>query len=245
MFKFLKNIYNYIINEQKKIENLDPVEALLFKWYATDNKIDDRDYKVEILLWWKVKLPVRYILRDDEIQNQALTNPYGCVFYTWSSISNTMNYIAKEDTRISWDELCKMAINKWLLNPTRGAFISSSPELLQELWYIKTYWNCRTLEEVKLAIYNKKPVQTWSNRINRDKTKENNNRAVEWWSYGHSFFICWYSDTEELLVCENSYWKDSYKLWYFFIKYEDYDLLFQSKYIMTDMSKEEYSKLNK
>jgi len=41
-------------------------------------------------------LPDRVVLADEEIQNQYLKDETrnACVFYTGSSISNTMNYIA-------------------------------------------------------------------------------------------------------------------------------------------------------
>jgi len=163
-----------------------------------------------------------------------------CVFYTWSSVSNTMNYIAKEDKRISWNDLCKIAEEKELLNPKVWAYIISSPKLLLELWYINSFGRCRTLVDIKLALSHKKPVQTGTNSIDWNKTIQNKNIAVRGESYGHSFFICWYDDERQLLICENSYWKEEFANWYFFIKYEDLDLLFDSKYIMTDTPRETY-----
>ena len=199
------------------------------------SKTDDRDFDISILLWdWDTSLPKHCFLKDDEIQNQKYTDPYGCVFFTGSSISNTMNYIAKEPERISWEELCDIAIGKWVLDPKKWAYISSSPKLLLELGYIQSYWRCRTLTDVKKAIYNKKPVQTWSNSIDRSKTKANKNIVVRGNSYGHSFFICWYDDDTEIIICENSYWSDSFDNWYFYINYSDFDILFSSLYVMTD-----------
>ncbi len=201
--------------------------------YAID-KIDDRDYDAETLLWAVENLPKQVFLKDDEIQNQRIKDPMGCVFYTWSSISNTMNYIAWESQRISWHDLSAIAIERKLLNPKKWAFISSSPKLLKDLWYITAYANCNSLNQIRLALFHKKPVQTWSRRIDWKETRANNNIAIEWSVYWHSFFICWYDDNKKLLICENSYWEESYTNWYFFIKYEDINLLFNWKYVMTD-----------
>ena len=207
------------------------------KNYALD-KIDEMDYSIKTLLWTVENLPSKIIISDDEIQNQRYTDPYWCVFFTWSSITNTMNYIANESERISWTDLCKIAIEKDLLDPEKGAYIVSSPKLLKELWYITAYWLCRNLEDIKISLFNKKPVQTGSNLIDWIKTKANNNIAVRGSSYWHSFFICGYDDEKEVLICENSYWEESYDNWYFYINYSDIDLLFLSKYVMTDTQEE-------
>ncbi len=203
------------------------------KNYALD-LVDERDYQVEELLGKVENLPNKIFLADDEIQNQRYKDPYGCVFYTWSSISNTMNYLAWEPERISGHRLSQIAIQKWLLNPEKGAYIISSPKLLKELGYITWFARCRSLQDIKLSLYHKKPVQTGSNTISWSKTKKNNNIAVKGSSYGHSFFICWYDDEKELLKCENSYWPEEYDHWYFYIKYSDLNLLYLSKYVMTD-----------
>lgn len=201
------------------------------KNYAMD-RIEDTDYDIETLLWAVEELPKSVMLSDDEVQNQRYSDPYGCVFFAWSSISNTMNYINKEDSRISWAKLCDIAINAWYLDPNVWAYVSTSPRLLRDLELISAYWLCKTIDDVKLSLYHKKPVQTWSNSIDWNATKWNNNVAVRWSSYWHSFFICWYD--EEYLICENSYWENEFDKWYFYIKYSDFDLLFNSKYTMTD-----------
>ena len=152
-----------------------------------------------------------------------------------------MNYIAWESDRISWHDLCTIAESEWLLDPDKWAFVSSSPKLLQQLGYIESYWNCNSIEDIKLALFNKKPIQTWSTRIDRIKTRANDSVVVEWSTYWHSFFICWYDDDKQRFILENSYWSEAYIEWYFFLNYSDFNLLFVSKYIMTDKTVEEYN----
>lgn len=203
--------------------------------YAVD-KVDNRDYSVWVILWQSENLPDKVLLQDNEVQDQSIdeSTEYGCVFFTGSTISNTMNYLNKEKQRISGKELCSIAENKGLLDRKKWAYISSSPKLLKELWYIEAYARAKSLYDVKLSLSKNKPIQTWSVRINRTKTKENDDIVVSWSSYGHSFTICGYDDEREVLICENSYGIDDFHNWYFYIKYDDFSLLFESKYIMTD-----------
>lgn len=202
--------------------------------YARDI-IDERDYSIEVLLWAVDTLPEDFIIKDNEIQNQSLQaiTRMGCVFYAWSSISNTMNFLKGEPEKISGLELSKIAIDEWLLNINEWAYVSSSPKLLKKLGYIEAYWLCRTIEEVKLSIFNGKPVQTGSNKISWNLTRKNNNVAVgKTNSPWHSFFICGWN--KEWFICENSYWEEKYNGGYFTLRYEDYNLLFNSKYAFTD-----------
>lgn len=211
------------------------------KSYVID-KVDDRDFNVLQLLWTEkiqqdcLHSKYRIFLKDNEIQNQSLdiSTKYGCVFYTGSTICNTLNFLHKEKERISGIELCNEAEKMGLLDRQKWAWLISSPKLLKRLWYIESYARARTLDDVKLSLANNKLVQTGSNRINRKETIKNNNVVVEWESYWHSFAICWYDDIKKILICENSYGEEKFDDGYFYLKYEDFGLLFESRYVMTD-----------
>lgn len=202
--------------------------------FALD-KIDDMDLPLEILFWATTNLPSYKLLSDWVIQDQSINWPYWCVFFTWSNVSNTMNFCKNEIARISWGELCTKAVAKWYLDKNAWAYVQSSPKLLKELWFISTYALCSSLEDIKTSIVNDKPVQTWSNSIDWSATINNNNIVVEWSSYWHSFSIMWYDDNNQWLICENTYWPNAFDKWLFYLPYSKLNLLYNAKYTMTDI----------
>lgn len=202
--------------------------------FALDSK-DNRDYTIGEILWSTTEIPPYKLIWDIEIQDQKKDWwTYWCVFYSSSSISNTMNYITWSNVKISWSKLCEIAVKEWLLDKNSGAYIVSWPKLLLKLWYIEWYWLNETIYDIKKSICNNMPVLTWSKSISWNETIKNDNIAVKWNSYGHAFFICGYDDNKWYFICENSYWENKYEKWYFYLKYTDFNLLFNSKYSMID-----------
>jgi len=195
---------------------------------------DDRDYTCEMLFGYAEELPSYVLLSNNEIQNQRYEDPYGCVFYSSSDSSNTMNFFEKSWIKITGHELCKIAIEKWVLDVNAWAYWEDWPKLLRELWYISYYGRCRSLEDIKLSLHNKRPVVTGSNTIDWNKSLQNNFTAIYGLNYGHFFTIMWYDDSKQRLICENSYWKDEWDNGYFYINYSDYSLLYNSKFTMND-----------
>ena len=128
--------------------------------YAIDI-VDDRDYDVETLLGSTDNLPNKKVIWDDEIQNQSLHHETrnACVYFTGSSVSNTMNYINWESQRISWKSLSKIAHERGLLDLNKWAWVVWSPQLLLSLWYITAFARAKSLNDIKIAINDNKPVQ--------------------------------------------------------------------------------------
>lgn len=196
---------------------------------------DDLDYSYEEILWADIKFPKRVLLTDNEIQNQAQGNDYNsCVFYSNSSNSNILNHYEWSDIYISWKDLAIKAERKGYLDRKAWAYLSTWPKLLKEEWYITGYFKVNTLEWYKTAIVNKQPVSLGSNQIDWSKAKKY--PFIAEWPTGswHAFEGVGYDDENEWIICQNSYTDKMYDKWRFYIKYEDWDLLFPSKYVLID-----------
>jgi hypothetical protein len=78
---------------------------------------------------------------------------------------------------------------------------------------------------MKQALSNNRILHTWSNKIAWKKMWADN-IAVRGVSYGHCFIIIGYDDDSWVFIVQNSYWSDFEDKGYFYIKYEDIDILF-------------------
>lgn len=198
---------------------------------ACIDKQDDRDYKYEEIFWIEETLPNEYIIDDvNDYQNQWLEeiSKYMCVFYSsthWVNIMNELEWVWEEDK--SWKDSWLYAHKKWLLDLKTGAYLSSWPKIMKELWYIKWYALITTIEEAKRSIVNWRPIVVWSNRL-------------KWWwpceakqSYWHAVLIIWYN--KDWFIIKQSYWKEKYNEWKNLLLYKDFNLLYNSKYSLIDI----------
>lgn len=194
---------------------------------ACIDNYDERDYPYEDIAWAEIILPKKYICETGYWQNQkADWYIYWCVYYSWAEASN---FVTKK--RLLWKDFIKNSKTRkeWV-----GDKISNWTKLLLELWIISWYWQVGTLLSVKQSIFNNRPILTWSNTIDWKATKLNKNIAVRWTWYWHAFHIIWYDDDKKLLICKNSYWPDYMDKWNFYIKYEDFDLLYNTRHSLIE-----------
>lgn len=202
---------------------------------------DERDYEYwevhkEELLW--ATLPSQCILDNVEYQNQALQELtlMWCVYYSSWHWSNELNFQEWSDIRILNKDLCEIAIEKKYLDIKKWSLVENWPKLLKELWYINWRTLIQTIDEAKHSIINKKPIVVWSKMINWSLWY--NDPFVLWWNSWswHCVLIIWYNDNYEwwCFIIKQSYWRDRYSEWKQYLKYEDFNLLFNWKYSIED-----------
>ena len=182
------------------------------------------------LFWSNKPLPTKFRYNDSRVNNQAQPwYEYSCVFF-WEA--NSINEIRNKQ-KIPWivkgETLADKAERLWILDKTKWALLINWPKLSKSEWLIDWYVGCFTLEDVKRWLVEQWPIWVWSNQINRDETMKSPFIATKKSSYGHKFIIVWYDDEKKLLICENSYWPQLFDWWRFYIRYEDFDLLYQTK----------------
>ena len=186
---------------------------------------DERDFDYEVL-WEMKELPKKIKLIAKVIQNQKLDWwIYWCVYYGWSSWSNITNDYAKNTQEISWRDLCKKAVDLGYLDPESWSILINWWKLLKSEKYIEWYFKVSWIENMKQALSNNRILHTWSNKIAWKKMWADN-IAVRGTSYGHCFIIIGYDDDSWVFIVQNSYWSDFEDKGYFYIKYEDIDILF-------------------
>jgi hypothetical protein len=203
--------------------------------WAIDSQ-DERNYNYWEMVWTIWDLPISKIIDDWVYQNQWLykETAYFCVAYSHSHWSNIENSIEWSWDRITWLALGREMVKKWLLDTKVWAYIIDWAKTLKDLKFISWFAQISTIDEIKHSIFNNRPVTTGSNTINWKETVNNNNIAVRWNSYWHAFLIIGYNDETKLLICKNSYWTEKFDKGRFYIKYEDFDLLYNSKFSLID-----------
>lgn len=201
----------------------------LFVWCIWD-KPDALWIDYEIM-WANWELPSKAVLNDQWLQNQSLDEKtkYMCTAFSNTSWANEILSKRMVDKKHKWIELWMYMVTKWLLDIKAWAYIIDACKCAKEQWIINWYTTVKTLNEIKSAIANDRPVMVGSNQINRKETLNAPYIAIRGSSYWHAFFIAWYDDEKKLLICENSYW-DKFDNWRFYIKYEDLDILFSGKF---------------
>ena len=189
------------------------------------DKIDERHYNIKMWWGWESPLPKHLLLDTEWMQNQkADWYKMWCVYY---SASEACNYSIKD----SWDRtkgstLCDESDTR---NNEDWDYIINWPKLLKKNGLIAWYSQVSSLQEIKVSIYNKRPVCSWSKSIDWSTIKaEPFVAGWNFWSW-HAFFIVWYDDLSEHLICQNSYGDAVYDEGYFYIKYEDLDKLFNTR----------------
>lgn len=195
------------------------------------DKVLDTDI-LYCLVWWENKKINYKLLNNEECQDQDEDWYYmWCVWYANAHWTNINNY----QTIYGWLVFDRM-VKRWWASLLWGAYVIEWPKQALIDKRIIGYTRIKTLEECKQALTNKNTIQTWSKLINRKKTRQNKNIVVKWTSAWHSFIINWFDDKNKLLICKNSYGLDDFDKWLFYLKYEDFDLLFNSKYILHRMN---------
>jgi len=202
---------------------------------------DERDYKYSDVfaeeIAWTDALLSKCILDNVEYQNQGLEDitKMMCVFYSTAHTNNEENYQEWSDVRIDAKEFWIIAKRKGRLSD-KWALVSAWPKTARELNYIKGWTLIKTVNEAKLSIMNKRPIVVWSNTIQWSKWYEK--PFVLWWDSGswHAVCIIWYDDEYEggCFIIKNSYWAERYDNWKMYLKYQDFGLLFWSKYSLID-----------
>ena len=211
------------------------------EYNACRDREDERDYKYSSIYKEElagVQLPSKAILDNVEYQNQGAQKEttMWCVFYsTWHG-SNQENYDEWSKVRIDCIDFCKIAVENWVLDVDKGAYVSDWPKLAKQLWYIEWWALVTTLDEIKHSIVNKRPVVVWANQIDWKKWYDFPN--ILWgtsWSW-HAIVIIWYDDNYYgwCFIIKNSYWASKYDQGKMYILYTDFNLLFNSKYSLID-----------
>jgi hypothetical protein len=200
------------------------------------DSVDELCYSFsEVCGWNSIKLPNKKIIdKLDDYQNQWLEKltQFMCVAYSSSHWTNIENYIEWSTSFLYGKDLWNKMVELWKLDINAWAFIIDWPDTLKDLNFISWYAIINTLDEVKKSITLNQPVITWSKNI--DWRKMTWSIALRWASYWHAFCIIWYDDEFEHLIVKNSYWNKTYDKWRFYINYEDFDLLFYSKFSIID-----------
>lgn len=199
---------------------------------------DSRDlHYMEV--FWVWELPPFIWFNFSPIYNQWNKNDpdtaYWCTCYASAHCVNEENCYEHDKCKlVSPSKMWKLALTRWA-NIKKWWSLQWAANLAKDLWFISGYTLCRSLGEVKQALASNQTIQSWSNKINWKKTLENGNVAVEGDSYWHSFAIVGYDDSTKMLRCRNSYGDKTFDAGHFFIKYEDFRLLF-SCYAYADIS---------
>lgn len=200
-----------------------------------DDKQDERNIPYEFIAKiWVINndLPSSYILRDESVLNQNIAEKYyyACVFFgEANNINEIYNKFGINRVITKWVDLADEAIDEWVLDIKKGANLIDWPKLAKKMNLINWFASINWLDEIKQALVNHWPVSVWSNLIDWEETQTNNNIVAKGWSYWHKFIIVWYDDTQKLLICENSYWKELFYKWRFYLRYDDLNLLFNTK----------------
>lgn len=240
VFRFI----SYLIN--KKIHRKD-----FFIDYAYDNeeRASGEDLDIEVSF---NELPKSAILSDNSILNQWRTN--WCVAYASTNGINESNQFFGDYRKKDPIELKDYIKNN--LDPEidkNGTFIINWQKWAIALWWAIDYNPVRTINEVKISILDWFSVQTWSNKISWGETWLSW-VATEWVGGWHAISIVWYDDNLSLVdfkwnifqwwfVVENTWWEHWGKKWRYYIPYEKFNLLFNTKNSLIVQNKQEYEKI--
>lgn len=203
----------------------------LFVWAA--DKVESTLVPYE-LVWWDIVLPIRYIYSDWLVNHQWLDDntKYCCVFF-WeaNSINEIRNKLKllKPLGEVKWEHISNYAERIWRLDRKSWALLIDWPKTSKDLGLIDWYAQCNTIDDVKKALVEQWPIWVWSNKIDWKYTMNSPYIVREWKSYWHKFIIVWYDDEKRYFICENSYWKELFDNWRFYLKYENFNLLFNTK----------------
>lgn len=215
----------------------------IFKWVIWD-KEDNLSIDYELFAWSEVELPKKYVLNNDRTQHQGITEEtaYMCTAFANTEWANEILYKRWNNKSHKWITLGRYMVEKWLLDIKSGAYIIDAVKCAKDIWIINGYTTIKTIQQIKESIYKDRPIVVWSNQINRKETQISPFIATRKSSYWHAFVIVWYDDERWVLICENSY-GNMFDKWRFYIKYDDFDILYFSKFSIF-INDDNFTKLN-
>lgn len=191
--------------------------------------------------FWSVLAPASVGYYSTEVLNQNLPNDpktgYACTIYSAVHAVNEANSIEAKENNIPYNPsnpvpLWKEALTLWA-KIDYGWSLQWACKLMRDKNLISIYTRCENLESVKQALIQKKMIHTWSSTIDWEKTAQNSFIAQKWPGYAHAFTLVGFDDGKEWLICKNSFWENYGVKGYFYVKYDDFKLLF-SCYAYTD-----------
>jgi len=198
-------------------------------WWALD-----REEKTVIpyeLFWGNSILPSKFVYDDWIINNQwrSWEYAYSCVFFWEANSINEIRFDKKIKEVVKWETLADYAEKTWRLNKKSWAYLIDWPKVSRELWLIDWYTQVDWLDNIKRAIYENWPVWIWSNSFNWSKALKAPYYVSEGKSYWHKAILVGYDDEKQILIWENSYWKELFDKWRFYIPYNLIHLLYSTK----------------
>lgn len=206
---------------------------------------DQRDYHY-LEVFGVSEMPKKVLNNRTTTYNQGEKHTpdttYGCTCYSAVHWVNEGN--ALEALKFAWQAKEVDPVGIWAKALERGANIKKgwslqgATNLVKDLGCISGFTVCRSLWEVKQALASSQMVQTGSNKIDWKKTRANKNIVVRGESYGHAFLLVGYDDEKKLLIFKNSYWPLAYDKGLFYVKYDDFDILYSCLAYADNESKE-------
>jgi len=170
--------------------------------------------------------------RLSKIQDQSLEKRdwYKCVAFSTSHACDVL-WVEISQKYQTGRQLGEVMIEEGILDPKAGAYIVDWPKTAKELSLIDGYTTLKTLEECLHSLANEIPIVIWSNKIKINKK----NYAEYADSTGHATCIVDYeiTDKQKMLwyfIISNSYWENRFDKWYYYLKFEDFKLLYNGKY---------------
>lgn len=212
---------NYFINTWKHLDK---------ETFAYDERIkDSRDLHISELAgnWEFEDMPAQFEVQDGEFQNQFVEGyKMSCTGMSATNAVNNSHSIKHIPDRYSGFELFDIAVDLDLASRVKWAYTIHLIKLAKALKYIIRYYQCNTVQEIKLAIYKGLNVCSGSNKINWQECKYDGLVKRKSTGSGHAFCIVGWDDEKIIwnyiwaLKCENSYGKDYMDKWCFRIPYD-------------------------
>jgi hypothetical protein len=195
-------------------------EDVLLDW-GIDDINQDTVYDVGAVSDWAgEELPSSFLLNLTSIQDQRKYKYKNwCTRAGWSHWVNETNWA---DTT-NWNPLWTYAVEKLKAEPNFGSSMTSFLQQAKNSWIITGYANVNkdNLYLIKQRIYNRKPIYSGSNKIDRAKMlKDGAKTAYISSGQGHIFIFDWRDDTLWVLIARDSFWNLRWD-WRFYVKYED------------------------
>lgn len=133
----------------------------------------------------------------------------------WSGIY--LDYVDRRDVALDWYD-ADIKAGSTMMNQIQQML---DEELIKWYYFVSKKVNamCTTLDRNNV-------IFTGSRNINWKETRKSPYLAVEWTAYGHFFLIVGYDMLKRHFICLNSYGEVSYDEWYFYLSFDDIDLLF-------------------
>lgn len=172
---------------------------------------DDRDYKYDEL-FGATEEPSPIAFYPVHIQNQAsfpITKMWCSRFGMCHAINAQNEYVKSKDGMRYFELPAKIYWEAYLkTNPkakTEGATLQSSLEQFKKLGFITGYTKLNTIEEMKNALHNIRPIYTGSQNWNWVSVRDKKIYALrtDWKVVGHIFCIVGYDDNGWIWI--NSY----------------------------------------